>query len=103
MYERVGYGMYVVTLKGSGESIGTCGLIKRDELEDVDIGFAFLPQYRGRGFAFESTRRRFPSTPIRPWAGWARARRPETARKGARTPWHARARVRPTSDEAGPG
>jgi ribosomal-protein-alanine N-acetyltransferase len=54
MYERVGYGMYVVTLKGSGEPIGTCGLIQRAELTDVDIGFAFLPQYRGRGFAFES-------------------------------------------------
>jgi RimJ/RimL family protein N-acetyltransferase len=54
MYERMGFGMYVVTLKGSGESIGTCGLIKREELEDVDIGFAFLPAFRGRGFAFES-------------------------------------------------
>jgi RimJ/RimL family protein N-acetyltransferase len=46
--------MYVVTLKESGEPIGTCGLIKRDELPDVDIGFAFLPRYRGRGFALES-------------------------------------------------
>ena len=54
MYERVGFGMYVVTLKTSGESIGTCGLVKRDGLDDVDIGFAFLPQYRGQGFAFES-------------------------------------------------
>jgi RimJ/RimL family protein N-acetyltransferase len=54
MYERVGYGMYVVTLKDSGESIGTCGLIQRKELPDADIGFAFLPRYRGRGFAFES-------------------------------------------------
>ncbi len=54
MYERLGYGMYVVTLKGTGQSIGTCGLIKRDALEDVDIGFAFLPEYRGQGFALES-------------------------------------------------
>jgi RimJ/RimL family protein N-acetyltransferase len=54
MYERLGFGMYVVALKETGESIGTCGLIKRDEIEDVDIGFAFLPQHRGRGFAFES-------------------------------------------------
>ena len=54
MYDRVGFGMYVVTLKESGEPIGTCGLIQRDELPDVDIGFAFLPGHRGRGFAFES-------------------------------------------------
>ena len=54
MYETMGFGMYVVTLKESGEPIGTCGLVKRDGLDDVDIGFAFLPQYRGQGFAFES-------------------------------------------------
>jgi RimJ/RimL family protein N-acetyltransferase len=54
MYEREGFGMYVVTLKDSGEAIGTCGLIKREELSDVDIGFAFLPRFRGRGFALES-------------------------------------------------
>jgi len=54
MYERVGFGMYVVTLKTTGEPIGTCGLIKRDTLDDVDIGFAFLPKFRGQGFALES-------------------------------------------------
>jgi ribosomal-protein-alanine N-acetyltransferase len=54
MYESVGYGMYVVTLKGSAEPIGTCGLIRRDGLDDTDIGFAFLPAYRGQGFALES-------------------------------------------------
>ena len=54
MYERVGFGMYVVALKGSGEAIGTCGLIKRESLDDIDIGFAFLPQFRGQGFALES-------------------------------------------------
>ena len=53
-YERVGYGMYVVCLKASGTPIGTCGLIKRDGLDDVDIGFAFLPAHRGQGFALES-------------------------------------------------
>jgi len=54
MYETMGFGMYVVALKQSGEPIGTCGLVKREGLDDVDIGFAFLPQYRGQGFAFES-------------------------------------------------
>ena len=54
MYERMGFGMYVVALKNTEEPIGTCGLIKRDGLDDVDIGYAFLPQFRGRGFALES-------------------------------------------------
>lgn len=54
MYERLGFGMYVVALRDSKEPIGTCGLIKRDGLDDVDIGFAFLPQFRGKGFALES-------------------------------------------------
>ena len=54
MYERVGFGMYVVALQDTGEAIGTCGLIRRDSLDDVDIGFAFLPRYRVRGFAVES-------------------------------------------------
>lgn len=54
MYEKTGFGMWVVTLKETGEAIGTCGLIKRDSLEDVDIGFALLPQFRGQGYAWES-------------------------------------------------
>lgn len=54
MYERMGFGMYAVTLKGSDEPIGMCGLVKRDGLDDVDIGFAFLARFRGRGFALES-------------------------------------------------
>jgi ribosomal-protein-alanine N-acetyltransferase len=56
MYDRLGFGMYVVTLQETGESIGTCGLIKREGLDDVDMGFAFLPKYRGQGFALESAR-----------------------------------------------
>lgn len=54
MYERLGFGMYLVALRDSGVPIGTCGLVKRDGLDDVDIGFAFLPQFRGEGFALES-------------------------------------------------
>lgn len=54
MYERVGLGLYLVERKGGGVSLGICGLIKRDGLEDVDIGFAFLPEYRAQGFAYES-------------------------------------------------
>ncbi|MBD2057210.1 GNAT family N-acetyltransferase [Oculatella sp. FACHB-28] len=54
MYERLGFGLYLTELKGSGVSIGICGLIKRDSLEDVDLGFAFLQEFRGKGYAYES-------------------------------------------------
>ncbi len=53
-YQRYGFGLYLVELKETGASIGICGLIKRDTLEDVDIGFAFLPAYWGKGYAVES-------------------------------------------------
>lgn len=54
MYERYGFGSWVVELKADGSPIGTCGLIKRDTLPEVDLGIAFLPQYRGQGFAYEA-------------------------------------------------
>jgi RimJ/RimL family protein N-acetyltransferase len=54
MYERLGFGLYLTELKGGGVPVGVCGLIKRDSLEDVDIGFAFLPEFRGQGYAYES-------------------------------------------------
>lgn len=54
MYERLGFGLYLTELKGVGVPAGLCGLIKRDSLEDVDIGFAFLPEFRGAGYAYES-------------------------------------------------
>jgi RimJ/RimL family protein N-acetyltransferase len=54
MYQRYGFGLYLAVLKETGESIGMCGLIKRDALADVDLGFAFLPAFRGRGYAFEA-------------------------------------------------
>jgi RimJ/RimL family protein N-acetyltransferase len=54
MYERVGFGLYLVERKSDGVPLGICGLIKRDALDDVDIGFAFLPEYRAQGYAYES-------------------------------------------------
>jgi RimJ/RimL family protein N-acetyltransferase len=54
MYEKLGFGLYIVELKAGGAPIGMCGLIKRDTLEDVDLGFAFLPQFRGQGYAREA-------------------------------------------------
>ena len=56
MYARCGFGLYCVVRKSDGSRIGMCGLIKRDTLEDVDIGFAFLPQYRAQGYAREAAR-----------------------------------------------
>jgi RimJ/RimL family protein N-acetyltransferase len=53
-YARNGFGLYVVTLKESGESIGMCGLIKRDALDDVDIGYAYLPRFWSKGYAVEA-------------------------------------------------
>jgi RimJ/RimL family protein N-acetyltransferase len=54
MYARLGFGLYRVELTPSGESVGMCGLIKRDSLEDVDLGFAFLSRFWGHGYAYEA-------------------------------------------------
>lgn len=53
-YERFGFGLYRVELKATGAPIGICGLLKRDELPDADIGFAFLPAYWSQGYALEA-------------------------------------------------
>lgn len=53
-YESHGYGIYMVELKGSGEQIGTCGLVNRKGMEDVEIGFALLPQFWSQGYAIEA-------------------------------------------------
>ena len=53
-YEKFGFGLYLVFLKESGDPIGICGLLKRDTLSDVDVGFAFLPAHRKMGYAAES-------------------------------------------------
>lgn len=54
MYARLGFGFYLTELKEGGIPIGICGLVKRDFLEDVDVGFAFLPKFWGKGYAFEA-------------------------------------------------
>lgn len=53
-YKKFGFGMWAVTLKETNQPIGICGFVKRDSLPDADIGFAFLPQYERKGYAFES-------------------------------------------------
>jgi RimJ/RimL family protein N-acetyltransferase len=53
-YAERGFGLYLTELKTGGEAIGLCGLIKRDFLPYVDLGFALLPRFRGAGYAFEA-------------------------------------------------
>lgn len=53
-YERFGFGLNLTFLKETGDPIGMCGLLKRETLPDVDVGFAFLPAYWRKGYAFES-------------------------------------------------
>ena len=54
-YARHGFGLYLVAIKETGEPAGLCGLVKREALRDVDVGFAFLPRFWSRGYALEST------------------------------------------------
>jgi RimJ/RimL family protein N-acetyltransferase len=54
MYEQHGFGLYVVERKSDAAPIGMCGLIKRDTLDHVDIGFALLASVAGQGFAYEA-------------------------------------------------
>ncbi|MFN0108630.1 MAG: GNAT family N-acetyltransferase [Blastocatellia bacterium] len=54
-YQRFGFGLWLVETKDSAEPVGICGLLKRDQLEDVDIGYALLPEFSGKGFAVESS------------------------------------------------
>jgi [ribosomal protein S5]-alanine N-acetyltransferase len=56
MYKDFGFGLFLVTLKENAIPIGLCGLIKRPSLENIDLGYAFLPEYTGKGYAFEATK-----------------------------------------------
>jgi ribosomal-protein-alanine N-acetyltransferase len=53
MYDRYGFGLWH-TARKDGVAVGMCGLLKRDNLPDVDVGYAFLPQFWGLGFAHEA-------------------------------------------------
>ena len=55
-YALNGFGLYLVEDRASGQRVGMCGLVRRPTLDDVDIGFAFLPAWRGRGYAREAAR-----------------------------------------------
>lgn len=53
-YNRNGFGLCLVELKETHMPIGMCGLLKRDELPHADIGFAFMPDFWNKGFAYEA-------------------------------------------------
>ena len=54
MYEKFGFGLWH-TARKDGVAVGMCGLLKRDNLPDADVGYAFLPAFWGQGFALEAT------------------------------------------------
>jgi RimJ/RimL family protein N-acetyltransferase len=53
-YARFGFGLLCVERRSDAAPIGICGLLKRETLDDVDVGFAFLPRAWGLGYAFEA-------------------------------------------------
>lgn len=53
-YARDGHGLLRVVRRSDGESVGMCGVLKRDALPDPDIGFSFLPEYWSLGYAHEA-------------------------------------------------
>jgi [ribosomal protein S5]-alanine N-acetyltransferase len=55
-YAQHGFGLWRVDERETGQPIGICGLLKRDWLDDPDIGYAILERFRGRGYAVEAAR-----------------------------------------------
>ncbi|RPD97701.1 N-acetyltransferase [Aureibaculum marinum] len=55
-YKHNGYGYYIIKIKETNEPIGFCGLVNRIELDIIDIGYALLPKFTSKGFAFEATK-----------------------------------------------
>ena len=52
-YRENGFGLYLVERKEDHQPIGMCGILRRSTLENPDIGFAFLPEFNSKGYAFE--------------------------------------------------
>ena len=55
-YIEHGHGPYRVEEKGSGKSLGNCGLMRREGLDVPDLGYAFLSEAHGQGYALEAAR-----------------------------------------------
>jgi RimJ/RimL family protein N-acetyltransferase len=52
--EKMGFSLYLVERKEDGQAIGLCGLVKREDLPGIDIGYAYLPEFGRKGYAFEA-------------------------------------------------
>ena len=55
-YAKNGFGLWRVAEAGSGTAVGICGLIRREGLDDPDVGYAFLARSWGQGYAAEAAR-----------------------------------------------
>ncbi|MCJ8270546.1 MAG: GNAT family N-acetyltransferase [Psychrosphaera sp.] len=55
-YNTHGFGLFLTKLKSDGTPIGLCGLLKRDDFDCPDVGYAFLPKYTGQGYATEAAK-----------------------------------------------
>jgi RimJ/RimL family protein N-acetyltransferase len=53
-YRQHGFGLWLVEPKAEGMPAGICGLLKRGTLPGIEVGYAFLPPFRGKGYAFEA-------------------------------------------------
>ncbi len=56
-FKKLGFSNNTVIRKSDHKKIGTCGLYKRDGLDNVDIGFAFLPEFQKQGYAYEASKK----------------------------------------------
>jgi len=55
-YNEAGFGFYSLILKDTQQIIGIAGLVDREGIDDIDIGYGMLPEFRGKGYAFEATK-----------------------------------------------
>lgn len=55
--QRLGYSNYTIIRKTDLQKIGTCGLYDREGIEGIDIGYAMLPEFEGKGYAFEAAQK----------------------------------------------
>jgi len=53
-YRSNGFGLWLVTRLSDGEPLGICGIVERDGFDGPDLGYAFLAEHGGSGFAREA-------------------------------------------------
>ena len=53
-YQKYGFGLFLIELQDSGTPIGMCGLLRRDVLEEIDLGYALIPEFWSQGYGYEA-------------------------------------------------